>query len=135
MNKIILLAALLSLSAIPALAQTAPVADEAGVMTTLQGSVEQITDTNEFIMKDATGMVKVDIGDAKISLKVGDQVTVEGLVETDLQGRDMEAQSLTGPDGKVVTITHDSENGNDGADTNEANEPADANGTTETGNN
>ena len=135
MNKNILLAAVLSMTAIPALAQTAQVADEAGVMTSLQGSVEQITDKNEFIMKDATGMVKVDIGDAQVSLNVGDQVSVEGLVETDLQGRDMEAHSLTGPDGKLVTITHDSNDDHDGADTNEANEPADANGTTETGNN
>lgn len=135
MNKNILLAALLSLTAIPALAQTAQVADEAGVMASLKGSVAQITDGNEFILKDATGMVKVDIGDAQVTLKVGDQVSVEGLLETDLLGRDMEAHSLTGPDGKVVTITHDSNDESEGADTNEANEPADANGTTGTGSN
>lgn len=114
MNKNVILAAVLALTAIPALAQTAAVADEAGVMTTLQGSVAQITDTNEFILKDATGMVKVDLGDAQVSLKVGDQVTVEGMVETDLQGRDIEAQKLTGPDGKVVSITQDSTDDGEG---------------------
>ena len=129
MNKNVIIAALLGLTAIPALAQTATVADEAGVMTTLQGTVAEITDKDEFILKDATGMVKVELGDTQVSLKVGDQVTVEGLVETDLLGRDMEAQSLTGPDGKVVTIAHESDDDHEGT---EANEPAEAN---ETGNN
>ena len=115
MKTNVILAAALALISAPAFAQTAPTTNEAeavGTMATVQGTVVEIADKSEFLMKDAIGLIKVDMGDSAVTFKVGDAVTVDGLVEKDYDRRDMEAHTVTGPDGAVITVTSTDQNDN-----------------------
>ncbi|MCR9220502.1 MAG: hypothetical protein NXI21_09770 [Alphaproteobacteria bacterium] len=101
-------AALLSAAALaPALAQTAPTPVgelQRGSMVTVQGTVERITDEDEFRLADETGSVRVYVGPNWVPAAVGEAVTVDGFVDDDFGPMEIYARSLTRADGTIVTF-------------------------------
>jgi len=98
-------AILVTLSAPFALAETiTPIADAPrGAMVTVQGTVERITDEDEFRLADSSGDILVYVGPNWVPADVGEAVTVNGRVDDDLIGpRELYARSLTRADGTVV---------------------------------
>lgn len=85
-----------------------PIADaQRGTMVTVQGTVERITDADEFRLADTTGTIRVYVGPARVPVDAGDAVTVAGFVDDNLIGpREIYARSLVRADGSVVTFDH-----------------------------
>jgi uncharacterized protein YdeI (BOF family) len=96
----------LALSA-PAFAQQiTPIADaQRGTMVTVQGTVERITDEDEFRLADASGNIRVYVGPNWVPAEVGETVIVNGFVDDDpIIPREIYARSLTRADGTVITF-------------------------------
>ncbi len=85
--------------------QITPIADaQRGTMVTVQGTVERITDEDEFRLADATGNIRIYVGPNWVPAEVGETVIVNGFVDDDLGPREVYARSLTRADGTVVTF-------------------------------
>lgn len=98
-------ALLFTLNASFAIAETVtPIADlERGTMVTVQGTVERITDEDEFRLADPSGEILVYVGPNWVPADVGEAVTVNGRVDDNRIGpRELYARSLTRADGTVV---------------------------------
>ncbi|MGP1396746.1 MAG: NirD/YgiW/YdeI family stress tolerance protein [Inquilinaceae bacterium] len=97
---------LAAFSAAPAMAeQVTPIGDvQRGTMVTVQGTVERITDEDEFRLADASGSIRIYVGPNWVPADVGEAVTVNGFVDNDLGPREIYARSLTHADGTVVTF-------------------------------
>jgi uncharacterized protein YdeI (BOF family) len=106
------LATLILALALPAAAQATvdvtPIAEaERGTMVTVQGTVEQITDEDEFRLVDATGSILIYVGPTIVPADVGEAITVSGFVDDDVIGpMEIYARELTRADGSVVTFNH-----------------------------
>jgi len=70
---------------------------------TIQGTVERVSDEDEFFIQDGTGSVKVWTGGTFFTVSPGEQVTVEGFVDEDLL-LEVYAQRIINSDGEVTTI-------------------------------
>lgn len=83
-----------------------PIAEaQRGTVVTVQGTVERITDEDEFRLSDSSGSILVYIGPDLVPADVGETVAVTGLVDDDLFApREIYARSLTRADGTVVTF-------------------------------
>lgn len=83
-----------------------PIADvQRGVMVTVAGMVERITDEDEFRLTDASGSIRIYVGPNWVPAEVGESVAVNGFVDTDLVGPlEIYARSLTRADGTVITF-------------------------------
>ncbi|MFQ6550684.1 NirD/YgiW/YdeI family stress tolerance protein [Aestuariibius sp. 2305UL40-4] len=77
-----------------------------GTMVTVQGTVERITDEDEFRLADATGRVRIYVGPNWVPADVGEAVTVNGFVDDDLGPLEIYARNLTRADGSVITFQH-----------------------------
>jgi uncharacterized protein YdeI (BOF family) len=77
---------------------------ERGTMVTVQGTVERITDEDEFRLADASGSIRVYVGPNWVPAATGESVTVHGFVDDDLGPRELYARTLTRADGSVVTF-------------------------------
>ncbi len=102
-------AAVLLLALAPALVAAAeritPIADaQRGSTVTVRGTVERITDEDEFRLADASGSIRVYVGPNWVPADVGEAVTVQGFVDDDLGPRELYARTLTRADGSVVTF-------------------------------
>lgn len=102
-------AAVLLFALAPALAVAAeritPIADAPrGSMVTVQGTVERITDEDEFRLADTSGSIRVYVGPNWVPADVGETVTVHGFVDDDLGPRELYARTLKRADGTVVTF-------------------------------
>ena len=75
-----------------------------GTMVTVKGTVERITDEDEFRLSDGTGSVRVYVGPNWVPANVGDNVTINGFVDDDLGPLEIYARSLTKADGTVVNF-------------------------------
>ena len=106
MKKTLLTAVTLIALTGPALAQTiTPVAEaKRSTMVTLQGTVDRITDEDEFHLRDASGWIEIDVGRNWVPVDVGEQITVQGFVDDDFGPREVYARSLTRADGTVITF-------------------------------
>lgn len=102
----LLLAALL-LAAAPATASDiTPINDLArNTAVTVAGTVERLTDEDEFILADATGSVRVYVGPNLVPVNPGDAVTVRGFVDDGLR-LEIYAREIVRPDGSTVTLEH-----------------------------
>ena len=81
-----------------------PIADaQRGMSVTVAGTVDRITDEDEFILKDASDSIRVYVGPNFVPANVGDQVTVQGFIDRD-PIRELYARSMTLPDGQVVAF-------------------------------
>ena len=82
-----------------------PIAEaQRGTMVTVPGTVERITDEDEFRLADASGTIRVYVGPNWVPADVGETVTVSGFVDDDFGPREIYARSLTRADGTVVTF-------------------------------
>ena len=83
-----------------------PIADAArGTMVTVQGTVERITDEDEFRLADATGSIQIYVGPNWVPAELGETVTVNGFVDYNLIGpKEIYARELIRADGSVVTF-------------------------------
>lgn len=75
-----------------------------GTMATVKGTVEKITDEDEFRLADESGKVRVYVGPNWVPADVGEVVTVNGFVDDDIGPLEIYARSLTRADGSVVTF-------------------------------
>jgi uncharacterized protein YdeI (BOF family) len=75
-----------------------------GSMVTVAGTVERITDEDEFRLADAGGTVRVYVGPNWVPANVGEAVTIDGFVDDDFGPLEIYARSLTRADGTVVTF-------------------------------
>lgn len=103
----ILAATLLTLT-VPALAENVtPIDDvERGTMVTVAGEVQRIMDTDEFLLRDDTGSIRVYVGPNWVPATVGESVTVGGFVDNDFGRLELYARTLTRADGTVVQFEH-----------------------------
>lgn len=102
-------AALAALMALPVLAAPerviTPIADaRKGTVVTVQGTVEAITDEDEFRLADASGAIRIYVGPNWVPVDAGESVTVHGFVDDGLGPREIYARDLTRADGTVVTF-------------------------------
>ncbi|MDP5085578.1 MAG: NirD/YgiW/YdeI family stress tolerance protein [Yoonia sp.] len=82
-----------------------PIADAArGTMVTVQGTVERITDEDEFRLADASGEIRIYVGPNWVPVDVGENVTVNGFVDDDPGPREIYARNLTRGDGTLITF-------------------------------
>lgn len=72
-------------------------------VVTVQGSVERVSDEDEFHISDATGSVKVWTVNSFFTVEPGESVTVRGFVDDDIL-LEIYAQEIVRADGTVVTI-------------------------------
>lgn len=109
MRYLTVVALVATLSGVPAAANPiTPIAEaQRGTMVTVQGTVQRITDEDEFRLADATGNILVYVGPTWVPVDVGEAITVNGFVDDDRFGpREIYARSLTRADGSVVTFDH-----------------------------
>jgi uncharacterized protein YdeI (BOF family) len=107
MNAFAIAALCATLGASAALAsQPIPIAEAArGTMVTVQGTVERITDEDEFRLTDASGSIRIYVGPNWVPAEVGETVIVSGLVDNDpLVAREIYARSLIRADGTVIAF-------------------------------
>jgi uncharacterized protein YdeI (BOF family) len=100
-------ALLLALASLPVFAaeRITSIADaKRGSMVTVQGTVERITDEDEFRLADASGNIRVYVGPNWVPVSEGESITVHGFVDNDLGPRELYARTLTRADGSVVTF-------------------------------
>jgi uncharacterized protein YdeI (BOF family) len=103
-----LLTAALVLAALPATAdQPIAIADIARNATvTVAGTVDRLTDEDEFVLADRTGQVRVYVGPNRVPVAPGDVVTVSGMVDEDLR-LEIYADRITRADGTTFSFTHE----------------------------
>lgn len=75
-----------------------------GTMVTVEGTVERITDEDEFRLTDKSGSVRVYVGPNWVPADVGENVTVNGFVDDGLGPLEIYARSLTKADGTVISF-------------------------------
>lgn len=94
--------------AVPALASP-PATNIAEVQrnmsVTLSGTVERITDEDEFVLRDATGTIRVYVGPDRVPAGPGEPVTVIGHVDDD-RPLEVYATELVRADGTRVALPH-----------------------------
>lgn len=106
--KLLAIAALCATLAAPAAfaSQITSIAEaQRGTMVTVQGTIERITDEDEFRLADASGHIRIYVGQNWVPADVGETVIVNGFVDNDLVfQREIYARSLTRADGTVITF-------------------------------
>jgi len=105
MKRLLTAALLVTFGATSVFADTiTPIADaQRGTIVTVQGTVERITDEDEFRLVDASGHIRVYVGPNWVPAAVGEAVTVHGFVDDALIGpREIYARSLTRADGTLI---------------------------------
>ncbi len=80
-----------------------------GTMVTVRGTVDRITDEDEFRLADKTGRVRVYVGPNWVPVDTGEEVTVRGFVDNDIGPLEIYARTLTRADGSVVNFKPRSE--------------------------
>ncbi|WP_349359293.1 hypothetical protein [Stappia sp.] len=75
-----------------------------GTMVKVQGTVERITDEDEFRLADSSGAVRIYVGPNWVPVDVGEAVTVDGFVDDGFGPLEIYARSLTRADGTVVAF-------------------------------
>ena len=96
------------LGLVPGLALAAVPIDslQNGMTATVAGTVERITDEDEFRLTDASGSITVYIGPQIVPFDVGETVTVEGIVDRDGLGLELYAREAVRADGSVLQFSH-----------------------------
>lgn len=74
-----------------------------GTFVTIAGSVERVSDEDEFVLRDNTGSVKIWTGGVFFPVVAGDLVTVRGFVDEDLL-LEVYAQEIITESGEVIVV-------------------------------
>ena len=74
-------------------------------VATVAGTVDRITDEDEFVLADATGQVRVYVGPTVVPVRPGEAVTVTGMVDDGLR-LEIYAREIVRADGTVLTFDH-----------------------------
>ena len=91
----------------PALANTVAIGDlQYGTSATISGVVEQITDEDEFRLRDDSGSVLVYIGPGIVPFDTGEAITVSGIVDREFGRLEVYAREAVRADGSMLTFTH-----------------------------
>lgn len=96
----------------PAFANTTPATTVAigdlqyGSSATIRGVVDQITDEDEFRLRDESGSVLVYIGPGIVPFDTGEEITVSGIVDREFGRLEVYARQATRADGSLVTFDH-----------------------------
>ncbi|RDC72413.1 hypothetical protein DLJ49_10910 [Rhodovulum sp. 12E13] len=72
---------------------------------TLAGTVDRITDEDEFVLRDATGTIRVYVGPNRVPAGPGEAVTVIGHVDDD-RPVEVYATEMVRADGTRVSLPH-----------------------------
>jgi uncharacterized protein YdeI (BOF family) len=72
---------------------------------TVVGTVQRLTDEDEFILADPSGTVRVYVGPNFVPVNPGDAVTVRGFVDRELR-LEIYAREIVRADGSTVTLEH-----------------------------
>lgn len=89
------------------LAETTLISDlRYGSTATISGTVERITDEDEFRITDASGSVTVYIGPGIVPFDLGEQITVNGIVDREFGRMEVYARDAVRADGSKVTFSH-----------------------------
>lgn len=108
MNGFLALPLAVLLAAAPALAEQTitPIAEvQRDMAVTLQGKVERITDEDEFVLRDASGAIRVYVGPNRVPAAPGESVTVIGHVDDD-RPVEVYATEMVRADGTRVALPH-----------------------------
>ncbi|MGF1501089.1 MAG: hypothetical protein ACFBSD_04665 [Paracoccaceae bacterium] len=54
-----------------------------GTAVSVSGTVQRVSDDDEFLLEDATGTVEVYLEQGGVTVRAGDEVTVRGVVDDD----------------------------------------------------
>lgn len=105
MRKVLVFVAMVMAS--PALADTTQIADlRYGSTATISGTVDRITDEDEFRLTDSSGSVTVYIGPGIVPFDIGETITVNGIVDRELGRFEVYAREAVRADGSKLTFTH-----------------------------
>jgi uncharacterized protein YdeI (BOF family) len=100
------LAIALALACGPAFAEVTSVAElRRDSFATVAGTVDRITDEDEFVLADATGHVRVYVGPTVVPVRPGEAVTVTGMVDDGLR-LEIYAREIVRADGTVLIFNH-----------------------------
>lgn len=77
-----------------------------GMSIMVEGTVERISDEDEFIIADTTGRIRVYVGPNQVPAVVGERVVVQGTVDDDPGPLEIYARRLIRADGTVVNFDH-----------------------------
>ncbi|MCU0855444.1 MAG: hypothetical protein MUF63_11200 [Rhodobacteraceae bacterium] len=102
-----LLAAAFVLASPAAADQPTPIAEiSRNAPATVAGTVDRLTDEDEFVLADQTGQVRVYVGPNRVPVAPGDVVTVSGMVDEALR-LEIYADTIVRADGTTFTFTHE----------------------------
>lgn len=94
---------------VPAIATAAPPTSVEDIRRNsdviVSGRIDRITDEDEFILRDATGTVRVYVGPNRIPAPAGSEVTVLGFVDDDLR-LEIYAREMVLADGTRIAFEH-----------------------------
>lgn len=106
MKPALLTAFLLAFAAAPVLAETTAIGElRRSSFATVAGTVDRVTDEDEFVLRDGTGHVRVYVGPALVPVRAGDSVTVTGTVDDGLR-LEIYAREIVDADGTTFTFDH-----------------------------
>lgn len=75
-----------------------------GTLVTVEGRVTRILDTDEFLIGDISGNIRVDVGYPNfVPVREGDRVKVRGFVDRDFL-REIYASEIVHADGRVIRL-------------------------------
>jgi uncharacterized protein YdeI (BOF family) len=102
------LAAALALACAPAAAAdpTAVAELRRNSFATVAGTVDRLTDEDEFVLADATGHVRIYVGPNAVPVTPGETITVSGHVDEGLR-LEIYAREIIRADGTILTFRHD----------------------------
>lgn len=93
-------------AAVPAAAERLTAIGDArrGSMVTLEGAVQRIVDTDEFVLADATGQIRIDVGYPNfVPVAEGERVRVRGFIDRGLF-REVYAREIVHADGRISRL-------------------------------
>ncbi|MEM8986832.1 MAG: hypothetical protein AAGC95_08925 [Pseudomonadota bacterium] len=76
-----------------------------GMAVTIDGTVDRITDSDEFKLRDETGVLEVYLGPNYVELRPGEKVTVSGFMDDGFV-KELYARKIVFEDGRVVELSH-----------------------------
>lgn len=77
-----------------------------GEVVTVQGTIERITDEDEFRLADDSGEILIYVGPYWVPAAVGETVIVHGIVDDDPGSHEIYARSLERLDGSLFSFEH-----------------------------